>query len=130
MAGPAGFKSQILVNGVGLNFKTARLEKLSPFIEGSSKFNPDGSVNLGFTAKYRDLVTAMIEAEGLFGLTGGSAVPALANGENPAAVWSYSFDGVVLASGVGLYAERYTFSGSVPGEARASVLLYSHGPWS
>lgn len=126
----AGFKYAITINGVGINFKNARGEKVAPFIEGSAKFNPDGSVNLGYTAKYSDLKTFMMEAEGLFSTAGLSPVPALALGENLGIAWSFAYNGILQASGTGLYVERYSLIGSIPGEGRASILMYSNGPWA
>ena len=61
---------------------------------------------------------------------GASPVPSLALGENLSVVWVFSYNGFPQAAGTGLYVERYTLIGSIPGEGRASVLMYSNGPWA
>jgi hypothetical protein len=126
-----GLKWNITVDGTVMNFKSLDIRETASTVDKSSKLNPDGSVNIGYTSTAGDLGTLfitideLIEDEGVL-----SSIAYFEAGVEYDAPYVVSYDGVALYSGAAFFVSDLHSSGSVPGEARTRFMFQSNGPYA
>ncbi len=123
----AGFLYDVVIDGILMGFKDVSCRESAPPINASSRSNPDGSTNEGFSSFESDLSTLTIDINQIAETPNG--LPDLTLGINDVA-WNVDYNGVNLYSGESLYVEEWTYSGSAPGEARVRLLAHANGPYS
>jgi hypothetical protein len=128
MSAPSGYNFAVSIFATPMNFKSLSVRETSTQIDSTSKYNPDGSVNQGYSDTDGDVGTLFIdidevikdedvEGDVLFFEAGESYINTgyVING------------GGFTYSGNSFYVSALDVSGSIPGEARLRISLQSKG---
>jgi hypothetical protein len=123
-----GLPFSLVIGGTSVSFKENAVTDKAPPINSTTKTLRDGSENVGYTTRERNIVDLAIDFRGHVQPTGGTW-PSIAKGVN-IVDWSYSYNGVLLYSGDALYVEEFGYSGQAEGEGFLSIKAYADGAYN